>query len=252
LWTADVYEGSPVTVTAYLSVISKGAVFFVFVQVLYTVFKPMAINWYRILLLLSVLTMTVGNLFALRQTGLKRLLAFSSIAQSGFILAGVIGSSRAGEASVIYFILIYLFSNLGAFGVVALISAQTGKETIDEYKGLYTNNKALSWVLAISLFSLAGIPPTAGFFGKFFLLLAGAGKGNYVFIGIAALNMVVSLYYYLRVIKAIFMDKREQPIGKLPIPLGPNIAMVVCVAGVMVTGLVGWVYDYIYSLSVGL
>jgi NADH-quinone oxidoreductase subunit N len=251
LWTADVYEGSPVTVTAYLSVISKGAVFFVFVQVLYTVFKPMAINWYRILVLLSVLSMTVGNLFALRQSGLKRLLAFSSIAQSGFILAGVIGSSRAGEASVIYFILIYLFSNLGAFGVVALISAQTGKGTIDDYKGLYANNKALSWVMAISLFSLAGIPPTAGFFGKFFLLLAGAGKGNYVFIGIAALNMVVSLYYYLRVVKAIFMDKQEHPIGKLAIPPGPNIAMVVCVAGIMMTGLVGWVYDYIYSLSGG-
>ncbi|HXB33153.1 MAG TPA: NADH-quinone oxidoreductase subunit N [Puia sp.] len=252
LWTADVYEGSPVTVTAYLSVISKGAVFFVFIQVLYTVFRPLAINWYRILILLSVLSMTVGNLFALRQVRLKRLLAFSSIAQSGFILAGIIGSSRAGEASVIYFILIYIFSNLGAFGVVALISAQTGKETIDDYRGLYANNKVLSWVMAISLFSLAGIPPTAGFFGKFFLLLAGAGKGNYYFIGIAALNMVVSLYYYLRVIKAIFMDAPKQPIGKLAIPVLPNIAFVVCVAGIMVTGLVGWVYEYIYSLSAGL
>src|SRR5580704_16650201 len=252
LWTADDYEGSPVTVTAYLSVISKGAVFFVFIQVLYTDFKPLAINWYRILILLSVLSMTVGNLFALRQVRLKRLLAFSSIAQSGFILAGIIGSSRSGEASVIYFILIYIFSNLGAFGVVALISAQTGKETIDDYKGLYANNKGLSWVMAISLFSLAGIPPTAGFFGKFFLLLAGAGKGNYYFIGIAALNMVVSLYYYLRVIKAIFMDAPKQPIGKLAIPVLPNIAFVVCVAGIMVTGLVGWVYEYIYSLSAGL
>jgi NADH-quinone oxidoreductase subunit N len=252
LWTADVYEGSPVTVTAYLSVVSKGAVFFVFIQVLYTVFRPLAINWYRILILLSVLSMTVGNLFALRQVRLKRLLAFSSIAQSGFILAGIIGSSRAGEASVIYFILIYIFSNLGAFGVVALISAQTGKETIDDYRGLYANNKVLSWVMAISLFSLAGIPPTAGFFGKFFLLLAGAGKGNYYFIGIAALNMVVSLYYYLRVIKAIFMDAPKQPIGKLAIPVLPNIAFVVCVAGIMVTGLVGWVYEYIYSLSAGL
>jgi NADH-quinone oxidoreductase subunit N len=252
LWTADVYEGSPVTVTAYLSVISKGAVFFIFIQVLYTVFKPLAINWYRILMLLSVLSMTIGNLFALRQERLKRLLAFSSIAQSGFILAGVIGSSRAGEASVIYFILIYIFSNLGAFGVVALISAQTGKETLSDYRGLYANNKVLSWVMAISLFSLAGIPPTAGFFGKFFLLLAGAGKGNYVFIGIAALNMVISLYYYLRVIKAIFMDRQEQPIGRLKIPLLPNIAFVVCVAGIVVTGLVGWVYDYIYSLSMGL
>ena len=249
LWTADVYEGSPVPVTAYLSVISKGAVFFIFIQVLYGVFQPLGVSWYKILILLSVLSMTVGNLFALRQDSLKRLLAFSSIAQSGFILAGVIGSSRAGEASVVYFILIYIFSNLGAFGVVALVSAQTGREKISDYRGLYANNKVLSWVMAISLFSLAGIPPTAGFFGKFFLLLAGAGKGNYVFIGIAAANMVISLYYYLYVVKAIFMDKQEQPIGKLSLPLLPNVAFVVCVAGVLVTGLIGGVYEYIYSLS---
>jgi NADH-quinone oxidoreductase subunit N len=219
---------------------------------LYGVFQPLGVNWYKILILLSVLSMTVGNLFALRQDNLKRLLAFSSIAQSGFILAGVIGSSRAGEASVVYFVLIYIFSNLGAFGVVALISAQTGKETIGDYRGLYANNKVLSWVMAISLFSLAGIPPTAGFFGKFILLMAGAGKGNYVFIGIAAANMVISLYYYLWVIKAIFMDKQEQPIGKLALPLLPNIAFVVCVAGVLVTGLVGGIYQYIYSLSAGM
>jgi NADH-quinone oxidoreductase subunit N len=251
LWTADVYEGSPVAVTAYLSVISKGAVFFVFIQVLYTVFKPLAGNWYRILVLLSVLSMVVGNLFAVRQNNLKRLLAFSSIAQSGFILAGITGSSRAGEASVIYFILVYIFSNLGAFGVVSLISAQTGREGIDDYKGLYATNPFLSWVMAISLFSLAGIPPTAGFFGKFFLLMAGAGKGNYVFIGIAALNMVISLYYYLRVIKAIFMDSQLQPIGRLKIPLLPRVAFLVCLAGVVLTGFVGWIYDYIYSLSIG-
>jgi len=252
LWTADVYEGSPVPVTAYLSVISKGAVFFIFIQVLYTAFRPLAVNWYHMLILLSVLSMTVGNLFALRQDKLKRLLAFSSIAQSGFILAGIIGSSRTGEASLVYFILIYIFSNLGAFGVVGLISAQTGKETIGDYRGLYANNKALSWILAISLFSLAGIPPTAGFFGKFFLLMAGAGKGNYVYVGIAALNMVISLYYYLRVVKAVFMDKSEAPIGKLKIGVMPNIAFVICVTGVLATGLVGWIYDYIFSLSTGI
>ena len=251
LWTADVYEGSPVPVTAYLSVISKGAVFFVFVQVLYTVFRPLTGDWHRMLILLSVLTMLTGNLFALRQNKLKRLLAFSSITQSGFILAGITGSSHAGDASVIYFILIYIFSNLGAFGVVALISAQTGKEDLDDYKGLYAANPQLSWVMAISLFSLAGIPPTAGFFGKFFLLMAGAGKGNYVFIGIAAVNMVISLYYYLRVIKAIFMDTQPQPIGRLKISLLPNIAFGVCILGILVTGLLGWVYDYIYSLSIG-
>jgi len=251
LWTADVYEGSPVMVTGYLSVISKGAVFFVFVQVLYTVFKGLAANWYPVLVLLSVLTMLTGNLFALRQDKLKRLLAFSSIAQSGFILVGITGSSVMGNASVVYFILIYIFSNLGAFGVVSLISAETGKENINDYKGLYATNPLLSWVIAISLFSLAGIPPTAGFFGKFFLLMAGAGKGNYVFIGIAALNMVISLYYYLRVIKAIFMDVNPQPIPKLRIHPLPAVALLVCVTGVVVTGLIGCVYDYIYSLSIG-
>jgi NADH-quinone oxidoreductase subunit N len=251
LWTADVYEGSPVPVTAYLSVISKGAVFFIFVQTLYTAFRPMTGDWQRIIILLSILTMFTGNLFALRQNKLKRLLAFSSIAQSGFILAGVAGASRAGDASVIYFVLIYIFSNLGAFGVVALISAQTGRETIDDYKGLYSRNPLLSWIMALSLFSLAGIPPTAGFFGKFFLLMAGAGTGNYIFVSIAALNMVISLYYYLRVIKAIFMDSQPEPIGKLPIPLLPHIVFWVCGAGILVTGLIGWVYDYIYSLSIG-
>jgi len=109
----------------------------------------------------------------------------------------------------------------------------------------------LSWIMAFSLFSLAGIPPTAGFFGKFFLLMAGAEKGNYVFITIAALNMVISLYYYLRVIKAIFMDSQPQPIGRLQVPLLPNIAFVVCLGGIIATGLIGWIYDYIYSLSIG-
>jgi NADH-quinone oxidoreductase subunit N len=252
LWTADVYEGSPVTVTAYLSVVSKGAVFFIFVLVLYTVFKPMAGTWYKMIVLLSVLTMVTGNLFALRQNNLKRLLAFSSMAQSGFILAGVTGGSQGGEASVIYFILVYIFSNLGAFGVVSFISAQTGRENIGDYKGLYATNPMLSWVLAISLFSLAGIPPTAGFFGKFFLLMAGAGKGNYLFIGIAALNMVISLYYYLRVIKAVFMERPVEPIARLKVPLMPAIAYFVCVAGVILAGLVGGIYDYIYSLSIGI
>jgi len=252
LWTADVYEGSPVPVTAYLSVISKGAVFFVFIQTLYTAFGPLVRNWQQILILLSVLTMLTGNLFALRQNKLKRLLAFSSITQSGFILAGMVGASKAADASVVYFVLVYIFSNLGAFGVISLISSQTGRETIDDYKGLYAKNPLLSWVMAISLFSLAGIPPTAGFFGKFFLLMAAAGRANYLFISIAAMNMVISLYYYLRVVKAIFMDSQPEPIGKLSISLMPNIAFMLCGVGITVTGLMGWVYDFIYSLSIPL
>ena len=253
LWTADVYEGSPVTVTAYLSVISKGAAVFVFVSVLYTVLKPLAEAWYNIVFLLSVLTMFTGNLFALRQTNFKRLLAFSSIAQAGFILVGISGSSQAGMASVVYFILVYVFSNLAVFGVVSIVSALTGKENINDYKGFYKTNPFLSWVIAISLFSLAGIPPAAGFFGKFFLLIAGAGKGNYMLIVIAALNMIISLYYYLKVVKIIFIDRNEQePIEKLPVHIYPKIALLVCMAGIVVLGFVSQIYEYIYSISIGL
>jgi NADH-quinone oxidoreductase subunit N len=249
LWTADVYEGSPVAVTAYLSVISKAAVLFVFVTVLYTVFKPLAAVWYNMLFLLSTLTMLTGNLFAIRQRNLKRFLAFSSIAQVGFILIGITGSSQTGITSVIYFVLVYIFSNLGAFGVVAVVGALTGKEDIEDFKGFYRNNRFLAWVMAISLFSLAGIPPTAGFFGKFFLLMAGAGKGNYLLITIAALNMIVSLYYYLKVVSAMFMDQNEKPIEKLTIGFYPRLAMLVCIVGIIAVGLTGWIYEYIYSLS---
>ena len=195
--------------------------------------------------------MLVGNLFAIRQNNLKRFLAFSSIAQVGFILVGISGSSQMGTASVVYFLLIYVFSNLGAFGVIAFVSAITGKETMDDYKGFYKTNPFLSWMLTISLFSLAGIPPTAGFFGKFFLIMAGAGKGNYVFITIAALNMIVSLYYYLKVVKAMFMDENDQPIEKLSINTLPKLAMIICMLGIVSIGFIQPIYNYIYSLSFG-
>jgi len=248
LWTADVYEGSPVAVTSYLSVISKGAILFVLVSVLYNVFTPLNETWYNMLFIISVLTMIIGNLFALRQQNMKRFLAFSSIAQVGFILIGITGQSAEGSASVIYFVLIYIFSNLAAFGVINLVSAVTGRENVNDYKGFYKPNKGLSWVLAIALFSLGGIPPTAGFFGKFFLLLAGAGKGNYLLITIAALNMVISLYYYLRVIKAIFMDANDNPIEPIKTSWSPRLAMIICIGGIIITGLASGAYNYIHSL----
>ncbi len=247
LWTADVYEGSPIAVTSFLSVISKGAIAFVLVSVLYKVFEPMQAVWYNMVMLLSIITMIVGNLFAVRQQNIKRFLAFSSIAQVGFILVGISGNSPDAVAAVLYFILIYVFSNLAAFGVAAAISSQTGKEKIDEYKGLYKTNPLLCWVLALSLFSLAGIPPTAGFFGKLFLLTAGAAKANYLFILIAALNMIISLYYYLRVVRSMFMDKNEQPVEKINVQPTTKLALVICAAGVVLTGLLSWVYDYIHS-----
>jgi len=248
LWTADVYEGAPVAVTSYLSVISKGSMLFVMTSVLFTVFGKLLFQWYNILAVMAVLSMIVGNLFAIRQQNIKRFLAFSSISQVGFILIGMTGANSEGFSSVVYFVLVYLFSNLAAFAVINVVSEASGKESIDDYKGFYKTNPVLTWVMAIALFSLAGIPPTAGFFGKFFLLLAGASKANYLLIIIAALNMVISLYYYLRIIKAMFMDANETPVVKVELNWSPKLAMFMCVAGIVVTGIISGAYEYIYSL----
>ncbi len=248
LWTADVYEGAPVAVTSYLSVISKGAVVFVFITALYQVFRNIFETWYQVLFLISVLTMITGNLFAIRQQNIKRFLAFSSIAQIGFILIGISGNTPDGTAASVYFILIYIFSNLAAFGVISLVSSATGRENIDDYRGFYSSNPLLAWVLTLALFSLAGIPPTAGFFGKFFLLMSGAARDNNPLIIIAALNMIVSLYYYLRVVKAMFMDEQPQPIQKLHPGWMPAAAYIICVIGMLATGLIGGAYEYIASI----
>jgi NADH-quinone oxidoreductase subunit N len=250
LWTADVYEGAPIATTSFLSVISKGAVAFIFMATLYKVFQNMQGIWYNMVMILSIATMIIGNLFALRQQNIKRFLAFSSIAQVGFILVGISSSNLiVGTTSVVYFILIYVFSNLAAFGVAAAIAEQTNRENIDDYKGMYKTNPFLSWVLALALFSLAGIPPTAGFFGKLFLLTAGAAKGSYLFIIIAALNMIISLYYYLRVIRSVFMEKNDQPLEKIKIEPSAKLGLMICGAGIVLVGLLSWIYDYIQTLS---
>jgi len=252
LWTADVYEGSPIAVTTFLSVVSKGASVFIFMTVLYKVFGAGHETWVKVLMLLSAITMTVGNLFAIRQTNIKRFLAFSSITQAGFILIGVASASAQSMASVIYFILIYIFSNIGAFTVVSLISQRTGKEEIDDYKGLYKTNPLLSMGLLLAVFSLAGIPPTAGFFGKLFLLTSGASAGLIILIIIASLNMIVSLYYYLRIVKVMFVDKSENPIERFSSDFSAKIVLLICVGGILATGFIHFIFDYIHSLSFGL
>jgi NADH-quinone oxidoreductase subunit N len=249
LWTADVYEGSPIAVTSFLSVVSKGSIAFIFITALYKVFEPLNGVWYNMIVVLALATMIIGNLFALRQQNIKRFLAFSSIAQVGFILVGISNNGTIGLTSITYFVLIYVFSNLAAFGVASVISEKTGKENIDDYKGLYQGNPFLSWTMALALFSLAGIPPTAGFFGKLFLITAGAAKGNYMFITIVAMNLIVSLYYYLRVVRAMFMDKNEHPIERIKGSRAVNFGLTICAAGIVLIGLVSWIYEYISRLS---
>jgi NADH-quinone oxidoreductase subunit N len=252
LWTADVYEGAPVNITSYLSVISKGAAIFIFIIMLFTVFPVIIATWQKIIYISAVLTMTIGNLFAVRQQNLKRFLAFSSISQAGYILLGFIGGNQLGMASVIYYILVYIFSNLAVFGVVAAVSNARGKENIDEYNGLYQTNPGLSLIMLLGLFSLAGIPPFAGFFGKFFLFTAAAEKGFYLLVTIALLNTIISLYYYLLVVKAMFINKSDYPIEKFRSDFPTRLALGICIAGIVITGFASIIFEVIKNMSFGI
>jgi NADH-quinone oxidoreductase subunit N len=252
LWAADVYEGAPINITSYLSVISKGAAVFIFMIILYTVFNKIALLWRDVIYVISILTMTLGNLFAMRQRNIKRFLAFSSIAQAGFILLGIIGQSQLGMTTVVYFVLIYIFSNLGAFGVAAIISNKTGKESIDDYDGLYRTNPKLSLTMMLALFSLAGIPPVAGFFGKFFLFASAAKQGMYILVFIAVLNTIISLYYYLLVVKAMFLNRSDRPIAYFKSDAYTKLGLALCIAGIIIIGFASPVYEFILNLSFGL
>lgn len=248
-WTADVYEGAPIGVASYLSVISKGAAAFILMILMFTVLKSLMHVWENIIYALALATMFIGNLFALRQQNMKRFLAFSSIAQAGFILLGLISGSQLGTATVVYFILVYIFTNLAAFGVVQAISLQTGKENRDDYNGLYRTNPNLSLVMMLALFSLAGIPPVAGFFGKFFLFAAAASKGYYLLVFLAVVNVTISLYYYLLVVRAMFIRKSENPIPFFKSKIYMRLGLIITVLGILILGLYSPLYDYIFELS---
>jgi len=251
-WTADVYEGAPTNVTSYLSVISKGAAVFIFSILLFTVFKSLVSVWSDILYILAVLTMTIGNLFAIRQSNIKRFLAFSSVAQAGFILLGLLGTNELGMATVIYFVLIYVFTNLAAFGVVASVENATNKVEISDYDGLYHTNPNMSLLMMMALFSLAGIPPLAGFFGKFFLFTAAAQNGYFWLILIAVINVTISLYYYLMVVKAMFINKNDNPIERIENNLYTKASFIICLVGIFVLGFYSSIFEYINSVSIGL
>ncbi|MHC1706056.1 MAG: NADH-quinone oxidoreductase subunit N [Bacteroidales bacterium] len=253
LWTADVYEGAPVNVTSYLSVVSKGAAVFILSIILVTVFKYVSPLWQNLIWVISALTMTIGNLFAIRQNNLKRFLAFSSISQAGFILLGVIAGSTLGMTTVVYYVLVYIFSNLGAFGVIAAVSNATGgKENMSDYVGLYRTNPGLSLAMMLAMFSLAGIPPVAGFFGKFFLFMAVAEQGYYWLLTIAVLNTIISLYYYLLIVKAMFLTKSDDAISYFKSDIYTRIGLTICIAGMVIVGFASPIFDYIKSLAFGI
>ncbi len=248
-WTADVYEGAPISVASFLSVISKGAAVMILMIILFTVMRPLMPVWTKVIYMVIIATMFIGNLFALRQKNMKRFLAYSSIAQAGFILLGFLSDDQLGYSTIIYFVAVYIFSNLGAFGVVQAISTATGKEDMDEYEGLYRTNPKLSLVMMLALFSLAGIPPLAGFFGKFFLYAAAASKGYYFLVFLAVVNATISLYYYLLVIRAMFLRKSPDAISFFKSPFYMRMGLILAVLGILIAGIYSPFYEYIFSIS---
>lgn len=255
LWTADVYQGAPTAVTSYLSVVSKGAAAFAFLVIMAQVFGAAYSQvWEWMLYAVIVVTITVGNLFAVRQRNLKRFLAFSSISQAGYIMLGVIAVNTLGMASMMYYILVYVFSNLAAFAVIAAIERQTGKVTTDDYNGLFKTNPWLSFTMMLAMFSLGGIPPFAGFFSKFFVFVGACRTGSvaiYVLVLIALVNTIISLYYYLLVVKAMFVRQDECAIPCIKSTLSEKIGMVVCVLGIIFIGLLSCVYTGLTQITEG-
>ena len=253
LWTADVYQGAPTSATSYLSVISKGAAAFAFLVILAQVFGSVySCVWEWMLYAVIILTITVGNLFAIRQRNMKRFLAFSSISQAGYIMLGVIAFNWMGVAAMIYYILVYIFSNLAAFGVIGAIENATGKVSMDDYRGLYKTNPRLSFAMMLAMFSLAGIPPFAGFFSKFFIFTSAINQGSvaiYVLVLIALINTIVSLYYYLLVVKAMFISEDECQIAPFRSSVSERIGLWITVAGIIGLGIASCVYSHLLDIA---
>jgi NADH-quinone oxidoreductase subunit N len=245
-WTADVYQGAPTAVTSYLSVISKGAAAFSFLVILVQVFgSAYGQVWEWMLYAIIVLTITIGNLFAIRQRNLKRFLAFSSISQAGYIMLGIIAVNVMGMSSMIYYVLVYIFSNLAAFGVIAAIERQTGKVTMDDYNGLFKTNPWLAFTMMLAMFSLGGIPPFAGFFSKFFIFVGACHQGSvaiYVLVLIALVNTIISLYYYLLVVKAMFLRQDDCVIPKITSHWSERAGLILCTLGIIFIGLISCIY----------
>lgn len=247
MWSPDVYEGAPIPITAFLSVASKSAGFALFIRLFYSGFisADASLDWSLMLATISALTMTVGNLAALPQQNVKRLLAYSSIAHGGYLLMGGVLLTSEGLQAILFYLIVYLFMNLGAFFVVILIASEVGSETIDGYRGLIARAPLVAVSMAIFLFSLTGIPPLAGFVGKWLLFAAVIKEQLYWLAIIGLLNSVVSLYYYVRIVKAMFLETSDET-ESLSFSVGHRALLVVFV---IPTLLLGVYWDPLYKLS---
>ena len=250
-WTADTYQGAPTTITGYLSVVSKGAAAFALCTILMHVFGSLIEQWQYLLGIVIVLSITIANLFAIRQTELKRFMAFSSISQAGYIMLAVMGDSGMGVTALTYYILVYVVANMSVFTIISAIEERNnGVTDMDAYNGLYSTNPKLAFLMTLALFSLGGIPPFAGMFSKFFVFMAALEQGSawaYAIVFIALINTVISLYYYLLIVKAMYINKSENPLPAFKSDNNTRVALAICTLGIALFGVCSYVYDWIFA-----
>ncbi|MFQ5822520.1 MAG: NADH-quinone oxidoreductase subunit N [bacterium] len=238
MWAPDVYQGAPTPITAFMSTGSKAAGFAAMLRVLSAATNGTVTDWVHILWVTAVITMFVGNIAALVQSNLKRMLAYSSIAHAGYILVGMVAWNEVGKSSVIFYLLAYTFMNIGAFGVISFLSTKE-KELLElnDFKGLGYHRPLIAVVMAIFMFSLAGLPPTAGFMGKFYLFSAAVKAGHIPLVVIAVINSMISLYYYLGIVVVMFMKDAESKMApKVTLP-AVSFSLLLAVVGTLSLGL---------------
>jgi NADH-quinone oxidoreductase subunit N len=247
-WAPDVYEGAPTPITAYLSVTSK-AVALVFLSVL--VYGPLVDSSFIIQFIFAVLamgTIFIGNLGALKQSRLRRFMAYSSIAQAGYILMGLCGGARLGASSFVYYLFLYAFSNYLMFFLIGVIG-KSRSESFDSLRGLSKQSPLLAVLFAISAFSLAGIPPLAGFIGKWMVFAGAASTGHYVLVSFAAINSVIALYYYLQVVKAAWVSEGGENLPPVHVCFWERASLAFLGIAVLFCGVAPWLHSYIYALA---
>jgi len=245
MWTPDVYEGAPTSITAFMAVGVKAAAFAAFARVFFLAFPAMKMDWNMLLWVLAVATMTIGNITAITETNIKRMLAYSSIAHAGYLLVGLVAANQLGAVSLLYYLLAYTLMNLGAFGVVILVGRQKDSYlNIYDYSGLGFQYPALGAAMALFMFALAGIPPTAGFVGKFYLFSA-AVQAGYIWLAIiGVMNSLISVFYYLRITVLMYMRPAEADLGPVTFSPGPTAVLTATAVGVLLIGIFpGSLYD---------
>ena len=254
-WTADSYQGAPTTVTGYLSVVSKGAAAFALCCILMKVFAPIAQYWQYMLYIVIVLSITVANLFAIRQKDLKRFMAFSSISQAGYIVLAIVGNTALSVSALSFYVLVYVVANMGVFTIISAVEEHNnGVVDMGSYNGFYKTNPKLSMLMTLSLFSLGGIPPFAGMFSKFFVFMASVKSADllttngmlaYATMFIALINTVISLYYYLLIVKAMYIKPNDKPLPTFQSAVSTKLALALCTAGVIGFGIFSSIYEWI-------